>query len=571
MDSEISKIKWSALDRKNDLKRLEDEEFDLVIIGGGITGAGIAREAALRGIKTALIEKNDFASGTSSRSSKMVHGGFRYLSQHEFKLVREATTERNWLRNHFSHNIRPLLTNVAGYTDKKISPIEVKIGLRLYDFISDFGSKFKQYKKFKILPREEAIKEEPELDPTGLEIMGQYYDTNVDDSRLTLETIKEAKLIGDLVALSYVKAGEFILDKYGKIKAIEAIDIESGNQIIIKGRQFVNATGIWTDSLLQDYPRKVIRPTKGVHILVPRKRVGNHHSLGLFSKEDGRFIFVLTRNEFTLIGTTDTDYTLGQPGKPNEDLDLPYCTKEDCDYLIRTVNHYFPRAKLTYDDIISTYAGIRPLVMEEGKSESDISRKEVIIDIKNGLTTICGGKLTTFRLMAENTLYHIIKSKDGFSKNGKKRIFPKEQLKRGFSKRPYLIDLKRNQWDQFIKNKNPPLATDITDILYQQYGKGAIEIVEDVLRNPERGRRFLEDLQFIPAEIYYILDHEFTVHLIDVLRRRTEISMKVHHKKQSEIAEKVADIMAEVYNWDENLKKTEIKLYLDHIKRTIWF
>ena len=571
MNSEIVNINWSALNRIKDLKRLEEEEFELVIIGGGVTGAGIAREAALRGIKTALIDKNDFGFGTSSRSSKMAHGGFRYLAQNEFKLVRESTTERNWLRNHFSHNVRPLLTRFGGFTDKKISPLEVKLGLGIYDFLSNFGTKFKQYEKHKIFSREEAIKEEPNLNFTGLKIMGQYFDTNLDDSRLTLETIKESKIIGDLVALNYVKAEDFILNDLGKITRLIAIDIESGKKFEIKSNQFINATGIWTDDLLINYPRKVIRPTKGVHIVVPGDRVGNKHAFGVFREDDKRVVFILTRNEFTLIGTTDTDYILGEEGKPNEDLDFPYCTKEDCDYLIETVNQYFPKANLTYDDIISTYAGIRPLVMEEGKSESDISRKEEIIDTENGLTSICGGKLTAFRLMAENTLYHIINKKNGFVIDGKKREFSKEQLKPGYSKQFYLIDLQRKDWDQFINENKPNLAKDITDILYQQYGRGAIEIVKDVLENPQRGKRFLKEVQFIPAEIYYILSHEFAPHLIDVLTRRTEISIKVHHKKQPEIAEKIANIMAEVYGWDENSKKNEIKQYIDHIKKSIWF
>jgi len=571
MNSEIVNINWSALNRNKDLKRLEEEEFELVIIGGGVTGAGIAREAALRGIKTALIDKNDFAFGTSSRSSKMAHGGFRYLSQNEFKIVRESTTERNWLRNHFSHNVRPLMTSIGGFTDKKISPIEVKLGLGMYDFLSDFGSKFKQYKKYKIYSREEAINKEPNLDHTGLKNLGQYYDTNLDDSRLTLETIKDSKIIGDVVALNYVKAEDFILNDLGKIIRLIAVDIESGKKFEINGNQFINATGIWTDTLLRNFPRKVIRPTKGVHIVVPGDRVGNKHAFGVFRTDDGRVVFVLTRNEFTLIGTTDTDYILGEKGKPNEDFDFPYCTKEDCDYLMQTVNQYFPNANLTYKDIISTFAGIRPLVMEEGKSESEISRKEVIIDTKNGLTSICGGKLTTFRLMAENTLYHIIKKKDGFSRNGKKREFPKNQLKAGYSKQEYLIDLKRKDWDKFIIDNKPQLAEDITNILYQQYGRGAIEIVKDVLTNPQRGKRFLNGVQFIPAEIYYILSHEYAPHLMDVLTRRTEISMKVHHKKQPEIAEKIANIMAEVYGWDENTKQNEISQYIEHIKRTIWF
>ncbi|MCK5345317.1 MAG: glycerol-3-phosphate dehydrogenase/oxidase, partial [Candidatus Heimdallarchaeota archaeon] len=406
---QIETVRWTSLDRQKYIDRLKSEVFDLVIIGGGVTGAGLVREAALRGIKTALIDKNDFASGTSSKSSKLAHGGFRYLTQREFKLVRESTTERNWLRAHFTHNVRPTKFNVCVFENDKMTESKMKVGIRLYDLLSNFGSRFKQFGKHKFLTPEEALEEQPQLNSSQLLMIGQYYDTNLDDGRLTLESIKESLCLGDVAAVNYVEARQFH-ETDGRISSVEVHDSLADENFEIRGLQFINATGIWTDNLLEKghSPSPIMRPTKGVHVQVPQDRIGNNGCLGINSIDDGRFFFILEREGINLIGTTDTDYPLQENGRPNEDINLPYCTKEDCDYLFRTVNHAFPNAHLTYDDIISTYAGIRPLVMEEDKDESQVSRKHVIIDSPNGLTTICGGKLTTFRLMAEETLYHII-------------------------------------------------------------------------------------------------------------------------------------------------------------------
>ncbi len=556
MDS-IFNPKWIFKNRASYIDRLKTENFDLIIIGGGITGAGIAREAALRSIKTALLDKNDFAFGTSSRSSKLIHGGLRYLTQGGFKLVRESTTERNWLRVHFPNLIRPLPFYLCSYEDGKMSRGIVRIAVRLYDLLSNFKSKYKNYKKWEILTPEEIMAQEPAIKKTGLLNAGKYYDTSVDDARLTLETIKESIAIGDVTAVNYIKVEDYIVQT-GQIKGVKVTDILTGEKFQIQGTQVVNATGIWTDSLLQDYPNKIIRPTKGVHIVIKRERLGNNNALALTSVDDGRVFFVLPRGEFTLIGTTDTDYT--------GNLDDPHCSKEDCDYLFNTVNNIFPNAHLNYDDIISTYAGLRPLIFEQNaRNESAISRKHVIIDTKDGLTTIAGGKLTTFRKMGEDLLYHLI------SKNVFKHSFSKKMLKKNYSKIPYLIGLNRHEWDEFLKDNAPNVPGDILDLLYQQYGKGAMEIIRNILKNPELSQKFLPENQFIPAEIDYILKYEFAPHLIDVMSRRTEIAIKVHHSKQHLIAEKVADIMGDAYGWNISEKNREIKEYMDYITKTIWF
>ena len=565
--NQIKTIRWTSLDRQKYIDQLEHDVFDLVIIGGGVTGAGLAWEAALRGIKTALIDKNDFASGTSSKSSKLAHGGFRYLSQGEIKLVPESTTERNWLRNHFNHNVRPAIFNACVSKDDKVNPSKMKLGIRLYDLISNFGSRFKQFGKHKFLSHEEAVKEQPGMNPSEILMIGQYYDTNLDDGRLTLELLKESVCLGEVVAVNYVEASNFH-ETDGKISAVGVHDIITEKKFQIRGHQFVNATGIWTDNLLEKGHSSVIRPTKGVHVQVPQARLGNKGCIGINSIDDGRFFFILEREGINVIGTTDTDYPLQENSVPNEDINLPYCTKEDCDYLFRTVNHAFPNAHLTYDDIISTYAGIRPLVMEEGKEESEVSRKHVIIDSPNGLTTICGGKLTTFRLMAEETLYHIIFTKGGFG-----RRFPKEKVKKEFSKQKFLVSLPLEEWTSFLLTIQPSLDIDqdISAHLYQQYGQGAKEIVDMIQQEPLLKTRLLSDHPFIVAEIHYILEHECVIHLPDVLLRRTEISLRVKHTRQPDIAQKVADIMQEVLNWDESTKSLELSNYLTHIARNIWF
>ena len=549
---------WNYLDRNKYLKQLKEEKFELIIIGGGLTGAGITREAALRGIKTALIDKNDFAFGTSSRSSKLTHGGFRYLSSGEFGLVRQSCTERNWLRTDFPNLVRPLAFNIASYEDGYVfKPWKIKFGIRLYDFLSNFFSKYKNYGKHKFYKKDEILKEEKTMKSDGLVMVGQYYDTNVDDSRLTIETIKESVMSGHVLALNYVRMKDYNLEK-NKIVGIKAIDEFTKDEFVIKGTQVINATGIWTDEQLRNYPQKVIRPTKGVHIMVRADRIGNKNAFGVKSIDDGRFFFILRREDFSLIGTTDTDY--------HDNLDEPWCEKEDCDYLFKTVNMMFPNAKLTYDDIVSTYAGIRPLVMEQGKAESDISRKHKIFDTPDGLVTIAGGKHTIFRLMGEELIFYLLKKKKIFDK-----IFPKNQLKKGFSKKPFQIGLKRNDWDSYIENQKISLEKKLLDHLYQQYGKGAFEIIEIILKNPKLAKTFTPENVFMPAEIFYILRHEFAPCLIDVMCRRTEMQMKVHHTKQREVAEQVAQIMAEKYKWSSTKKDEEIEKYMNYIKKSIWF
>lgn len=553
LEKKLFEKTWNYKNRDTIINNLQNTEYDVLIIGGGITGAGVAREAAMRGLKVGLVEKQDFAAGTSSRSSKMAHGGLRYLYYRELALVKEATTERNWMRNHIPHLIRPVPFLWVNWKEDTRMLQYVKSALELYDSLSDRSQEFKNFKKYHWFSAEELQNLEPKIkDNQGGAI---YYDCNVDDARLTIETLKEAVIRG-ADAVNYCEVKDYIKDN-GKIIGVKCKDLEGNHDFEIKGTLIVNATGIWTDELLKNYPddipKPLIRPTKGVHLIFKRKHVQNENAVIVPSVSDNRGIFVLPRGDFSIIGTSDTDF--------KGDLANPFCTKEDADYFIKSLKHYIPTADVEYENIISTYAGVRPLVMQKGKSESDISRKHIIFFSDDGLLTITGGKLTTWRKMAEDLFTHVVE----------KEIFPNIEKKKEFSKQKFFIGLEREQWIKDLKDINIDLDEDITDHLHQQYGKGAFKILEIIREEKALKERILDTNNFIKAEIVYILRNELTTHLIDVFCRRTEMSLFIEHRKQSEAAKKVVNIMAKEYRWDENRKDQEIKNYIEYIEKTVEF
>jgi glycerol-3-phosphate dehydrogenase len=543
-------LAWSAQDRPGALAQAAALDYDLVIVGGGITGAGVAREAALRGISFLLVDKEDFAFGTSSRSSKLVHGGMRYLAQGEFKLVRESTTERNWLRAALPNLVRPLAFYYCAYLGSKDTPGRVKIALTLYDLLGNAFSKYK-LPRHRILTPEQLAEREPTMRTQDMALAGLYYDCNVDDARLTLEVIKEARDLsgGRSLALNYVEAVRTVTEE-GRVSGIELRDRLTGSNLTVRTRCVVNATGIWTGSgegpAAQGGPR--IRPTKGVHLAVPNHRLGNREAFILRSLDDGRNFFVLRRGDISLIGTTDTDY--------QGSLDEPYCTREDADYLLRTVNSKFPEARLTYADILSTYAGIRPLVLEEGKAASAVSRRHVIHDAGTGFVTIAGGKLTTFRRMGWEAL--TLCSQKGYLRPLK-----------GKEKASVFWEAFRNALaDLGLAGAAPePVLTH----LHQQYGHGAVPILAAIKAAPASGEPLVEGHPFSEAELRHILAFENAPTLKDVLMRRTELSLVVSHRLQGTLAGRVAGIMASVYGWDGTRTQEETAGYLDHIRKTIFF
>jgi glycerol-3-phosphate dehydrogenase len=554
-------LAWDAQERPAALAQARGLDFDLIIIGGGITGAGIAREAALRGISFLLVDQDDFAAGTSSRSSKLVHGGMRYLSQGEFRLVREATTERNWLQQALPNLVRPQPFHWCAWRGGKDSRGRIRLGLALYDLLSDTFSRFRNAGRRRFLTPAELAAAEPAFARDGLLLAGRYFDCNVDDARLTLETLKEARDLsgGRSVALNHVRA-ERILLAGGRVRAVELADQLGGSTFAVRCGCVLNATGVWTDATLAraGLASRLIRPTKGVHLVVPNARIGNHGAFALRSLDDGRSFFVLRRGEVSLIGTTDTDYQ-GSPENPR-------CEAADADYLLRTVNALFPEARLTCADILSTYAGIRPLIREEGRAASAVSRRHLIQDPGTGVVTIAGGKLTTFRTMAFEALQRC-------SRSGYLRPLKGAEARRDFSRRPYKVGLDRAGFDAALARlrlqgllPEPALAH-----LHQQYGHGALGILREVRDAPAAGAPLLPGLATCAAELHHILAFENAPSLMDVMLRRTELQLRVSHTLQPVLAARVAAIMGCWYGWDEGRRRDEVERYLAFLRTTLFF
>ena len=547
---------WNYKNRDKIIKNLQETEYDIIIIGAGFTGAGVAREAAMRELKVACLDMQDFAAGTSSRSSKMAHGGLRYITYGEMDLVREATRERNWMRIHIPHLVRPIPFYLPVIEGEKYKKRDLTAAVKIYDFLSDDKTEFKNFKEHQWHSPEEIFELEPEFLRYGNLGGAVYYDNNIDDARLTIEILKEAVIRGADI-LNYCQVIGYT-KKDNKIIGVKCRDLEIDNQFEIKGKLFVNATGIWTDNLLEQYPNDIpkplIRPTKGVHLQYRRKHIRNKMANALYSLIDNRIFFVIPRGgEFTIIGTTDTDY--------DGDLANPFCTKDDADYLIKSTQKFYPNAELGYDNILSTYAGIRPLVMQKGKSESEISRTHSIFFSNDGLLTITGGKLTEWRAMAE----------DLFIKIEERKIFLNVEREKHFSRQLFIISLTKEDWLEELKKLNLNIDLDVLAHLYQQYGKGATKILEMIKKDESLQEKIIEDNDFIKAEILYCLRYEPTPHLIDVFCRRTEMSLWIDHKIALKAARKVAEIMADEYSWDENKKNQEIEFFMDYIKKSVSF
>ncbi|MDQ0257261.1 glycerol-3-phosphate dehydrogenase [Evansella vedderi] len=381
---------FSGLERKKYLKELSSKELDILIIGGGITGAGIALDAISRGYSAGLIEMQDFAAGTSSRSTKLVHGGLRYLKQLEIKLVSEVGKERAIVYENAPHVTTPewmLLPIIKGGTFGKFT---TSFGLKIYDYLAQV----KKHEKRRMLNREQTIAKEPLIRKEGLKGSGLYAEYRTDDARLTIEVLKKAVALG-ATAVNYAKVEKFLYEN-GKVVGVVAQDLLTKEEYHIRARKVVNATGPWVDTLRKEdrsKKEKYLHLTKGTHIVIDQSRFPLKQAVYFDTPKDGRMIFAIPRQGKTYIGTTDTTYV--------GDLANPHMTEGDLNYILNAVNYMFPDVKLTREDVESSWAGLRPLIHEEGKTASEISRKDEIFISESGLLSIAGGKLTGYRKMAE--------------------------------------------------------------------------------------------------------------------------------------------------------------------------
>lgn len=525
---------FSAATRQQNLDALASETFDILVIGGGITGVAVARDAALRGYRTALVEKRDFGFGTSSRSSRMIHGGLRYLENYEFGLVLECCNERRRLRKIAPRLVRPLPFLYPVYSDQKTGPIKLRMGLTLYDALG----LFQNVQRHRWLSAEEARAREPILARAGLLGAARFYDARTDDARLTMLIARAAHAAGAIVA-NYAEVVGLRLAG-NKVQGAWVRDGITGREIEVRARVVVNATGVWVDSIRRQdtsYKGITIRPTKGIHLVFWRERLPSHHAIAFDSPRDGRHAFLVPWGQHTIAGTTDTDYA--------GDLDNPAADREDVAYMLEALNHNFPNAHIGEGDIVSTFAGLRPLIYAEGGTYS-ISREHQIYRSPSGLITVAGGKLTTHRLMAEQIVdmaaqalarEHGVEATCGCST---RRPLPGAEI---------VGDVAAWMADR-----------DAQAHLVETYGSDAALIAAYAEENPELGERIVPELPYLMAEALYAVQHEMAMRLTDVLIRRTHVIYEVQDGGV-ERARTVAELLAPRLGWSAADVERELAEY----------
>jgi glycerol-3-phosphate dehydrogenase len=391
--------KFSFYERLTHISKLQSDVFDLLIIGGGITGAGVARDAAMRGMKVALIESQDFASGTSSRSSKLVHGGIRYLENFEFKLVFEALNERNKLFEMCPHLVHHLRFMLPLYEESRVGMLKMGLGMWAYDALALFQAP----ELHERLNAKNTMVRMPSLRAEKLLGSYIYSDGYMDDDRLVHETLRAAAHHQACCA-NYIQAIGAQKNQDGKVEAVLVKDKIQNKEFKIRAKHIVSCVGPWTDDLCSHLVhewKKVLRPTKGIHVTLSRDRLPLSSAVVMAAEKDNRIVFGIPRRDMVIIGTTDTDYS--------EDPSQVIATTEDIRYLLSFTEHYFPGARITKDDLIASYAGVRPLVKDESASAGKTSREHTIESTAFGVTYVAGGKYTTYRLISEQVVQACLK------------------------------------------------------------------------------------------------------------------------------------------------------------------
>ncbi|KYG76362.1 homodimeric glycerol 3-phosphate dehydrogenase (quinone) [Roseivirga ehrenbergii] len=494
----------SSTNRKALTDTAKTQHYDLLIIGGGITGAGIALDAASRGLKTVLVEKNDFASGTSSKSTKLIHGGLRYLKQFEIALVREVGRERATLHKLIPNLVTSEKMLLPLIKDGTFGKLMTSIGLMVYDVLAGV----EKVDQRKMLDIEETLEKEPLLSEENVEGGGIYAEYRTDDARLTIEIIKTASKFG-AHCLNYVQADEFIY-KEGKVAGVFATDFISGEKMEIKAKSTISAAGPWVDELRtknHSLTSKHLHLTKGVHIVLPHNKFPLKQAI-YFDFPDKRMVFAIPRGKITYIGTTDTDYA--------GDKDKILTTKADVEYLIKGTNHAFPKLNLKAKDVESSWAGVRPLIHEDGKSASEISRKDEIFESETGLISIAGGKLTGYRKMAEKVvdrLYDRLHKEEGMPIVETKTTHI--DLDNGAFKNAKAVKKYRKSTREQLEVIG--LEKYYAGYLVSNYGKVTDEIIEGMNAFDNKALH----LKLIRSELRYCLENEMVFSIQDFYIRRT--------------------------------------------------
>ena len=548
--------------RARNLSQLDNDTFDVLVIGGGITGAGVALDAVARGYKVALVEKNDFASGTSSKSTKLVHGGIRYLPNFDFALVHEALTERGLLLQNAPYLVDPVAFVLPIYEGDR-HPVGMPfttpggiglsflldIGLWLYDILAGR----RNIHRHRHISRETVEKMAPKLVTQGLKEGFIYYDGQTNDARLTMAVIRTAAQYGAVIA-NYAQVTSFVTEN-GKVTGAHVEDKIDGKRITIHARHIVNATGIFAEeleTLTGEEPQIKIVPSKGIHLVFSRQDLDvGDSAIVLPETDDKRILFIVPWESRSVLGTTDTG---------SGDLDNPTSSPEDVKYLLDHLNRYLT-VNLTADDIVSTYAGYRPLVKPRnegsGQSSAKLSRTHVVLQADSGLVTIVGGKLTTYRRMAQDTV-DVLNKRDDM-----KPVHPTESLPlQGSAGWPVL--------QKDIANRGARLGLNVDDIVHlgHSYGTEANVVLDLIAQDPSLAERLIEDLPYLKAEVIHACRQEMAMTPYDILARRTSITLEDRDRGLG-IVKDVAAMMAQELHWTPDQMQAMINAYRAPIQNQI--
>ncbi|KIX90352.1 glycerol-3-phosphate dehydrogenase [Staphylococcus microti] len=544
----------STLKRHSVKENMKKDMYDLVVVGGGITGAGIALDASARGMKVALVEMQDFAQGTSSRSTKLVHGGLRYLKQFQVGVVAETGKERAIVYENGPHVTTPewmLLPMHKGGTFGKFS---TSIGLGVYDRLAGV----KKSERKKMLSKQQTMDKEPLVKQEGLKGGGYYVEYRTDDARLTIEVMKKAAEQGADI-INYAKVTNFIYDNKEQVKGVTVTDMLENDTFEISAKKVVNATGPWVDEVRRaDYSKnnKQLRLTKGVHVVIDQSKFPLQQAVYFDTENDGRMIFAIPRDGKAYVGTTDTFY--------DNDKASPQVNQEDRDYLIDAINYMFPTVNVTDSDIESTWAGIRPLILEEGKDPSEISRKDEVWEGKSGLLTIAGGKLTGYRHMAEDIMNLVEKRLkqeygDKFKAVNTKQIAISGGDVGGSANFENFVQEKVEAARKF--NLDPELA----EFFARRYGSN-VDTIFEIAQAAQHQNTGLP-LQ-VYVELVYGVQNELVVKPTDFFVRRTgDIYFNIDAVIQYKDA--AIEVLADLVGYDENTKaqyKAELEQAIDEAR-----
>lgn len=554
MDSERAEL--GPAGRRQALDRLGAETFDILVIGGGVTGAGVALDAATRGLSVALLEQRDLASGTSSRSSKLFHGGLRYLEQRDFRLVAEALAERNLMLTELCPHLARPVSFVYPLRHRVVERAYVGAGIALYDRMAR--------RRHSVLPghrhlgRRAALRLVPALRSDALVGAIQYWDAQVDDARHTVELARTAAAHGATVASSLQVTG--LLREGDRVVGVNARCAETGRELVIRANQVINATATWTDQIqsLAGRGQLRVRASKGIHLVVPRDRI--HAGSGMILRTASSVLFVIPWRSPSLavaaggalsdaaadhghwiVGTTDTEWNL--------DLAHPAASRRDIDYLLEQVNRVL-RTPLTHDDIEGVYAGLRPLLEGESEDNSALSREHAVTQHVPGLISVAGGKYTTYRVMARDAVDMAVRNLD--------RRVPPSCTERVPLLGAVGYEPRWNNRHRIAEEAKLHVAR--VEHLLGRYGAQTDHLLDLIAEQPALGEPIARGGPYLAVEVVFAVTHEAALHLDDVLTRRTRLSIETFHRGL-DCAEEVARLMAGPLGWDERTVQDEVNHY----------